>query len=333
MSYEVLRADFISRLSDTLNPNLMDLILSALDQSADRFDIKPKCTDLIVRQDFLEPVRLYIATKSVENLTKDTLKNYYGILSKFINALQRPIGEITAVNVRVYLDKYRADRGVCSSTLEGMRVCIKDFFTWCMDEGLISSNPCAHVKSIKCPENTRQPMSRLDLEKIRKSCIKSRELALVEVLYSTAARVSEVANMKKSDIDLVEKTIVIPHGKGDKRRIAYLSSKSLLAISAYLSERDDSCDYLFVNVRGKEKHKLCRGAIEVVVKNIVDRTDVKTHVTPHVFRTTTSTHALDSGMPIEQVQLMLGHAKIQTTLRYAKVNDAEVKRSHQKFIA
>jgi len=333
MSYEILRADFASKLTEFMKPELMQLVLSALDQSADRFEIKPKNTDLIVRQDFLEPVRLYIASKSVENLAVGTLKNYYRTLSKFINAMQRPINEITAVNIRVYLDNYKRTRGIKDSTQEVLRVTIKDFFTWCMDEGLIQSNPCSHVKAIKIDDNTRQPMSRMELEMIRKACGNPRESALVEVLYSTAARVSEVCNMKISDIDFVEKTIVITRGKGGKRRTAYLNAKAILAIRSYLETRDDSSEYLFVNIRGGNKHKLCKGALETVVKHITARTDVQTHVTPHVFRTTTSTHAIDSGMPIEQVQRMLGHAKIQTTLRYAKISDVSVKNSHQKFIA
>ena len=334
MSYEILRADLISRLqSSSLSDTQLEEVLQALDHAADRFDVRPKCTDLIVREDYLEPVRLYIATKSVEGLTRETLKNYYLALTKFINTLQRPITEITAVNVRVYLDNYQKLRHICNSTKDGLRVTIKDFFTWCLEEGLIPSNPCAHVKAIRFSDNSRQPMTPLELEKVRRSSYSPREVALVEVLNSTAARISEVCNIKISDIDFAEKTIVIPHGKGDKRRTVYLNAKSILSIHAYLGTRTDDCEYLFVNVRGKSKHKLCRKTLEMEIKKVVSRADVKTHITPHVFRTSTSTRALDSGMPIEQVQRMLGHAKIQTTLRYAKINDAEVKRSHQRYVS
>ena len=333
MSYEIMRADFITRITDHVSPELLEDILSALDQSANRFDIKPKCTDLIVREDYLEPVRLYIASKSVENLTKGTLKNYYSTLRKFVNALQRPIDQITAVNVRVYLDNYKKTNGICSSTQEGIRIVIKDFFTWCLEEGLVTSNPCCHVKAIKYADNTRQPMNAFELESVRKACVDPCETALVEVLYSTAARISEVANMKISDIDFANKSIVIPHGKGDKRRVTYLSTKAIMAIYAYLATRSDDCDYLFVTKRYKKKHGVQNKALEEWLKKIVQRANVKDSITPHVFRTTASTDALERGMPIEQVQRFLGHAKIQTTLRYAKINDADVKRNHQKFIA
>lgn len=333
VSYELMRADFVSRLSGIVPPDQLQPILDALDQSADRFDVSPKCTDLIVCQDFMEPVRLYIASKSVENLATRTLKNYYYVLSRFINAMQRPIDQITAVNVRVYLDNYRRARNVKDGTLEGVRIVIKDFFSWCVEEGLLQKNPCSHVKAIRCPDNTRQPLSAIDLEKIRKAASSPREVALVEVLYSTMARISEISNMKISDIDFSERTVVIPHGKGDKRRVSYLNAKSVLAIHAYLATREDHCEYLFVNDFGVNKHKVSAKSLQTIVRKVADRTDVAAHVTPHVFRTTSSTHALDSGMPIEQVQRILGHAKIQTTLRYAKINDAEVKRSHQKYVS
>lgn len=332
MSFDLLRSDFASRLFGIVSPEIIPDILSALDRSVEDYEISPRKTDLIVREDFLKPVRNYIASKSVENLARGTLYNYYLRLSHFIGAILRPVREITSVNIRVYLDNYKKATGVSDCTLENIRIIIKSFFTWCVDEGIISQNPCNKIKPIRYADNSRQPMTTMELEKIRKACVNPRETALVEVLYSSAARISEIANMKLSDISFSDKTVVIPHGKGDKRRISYLSAKAILAIRSYLSTRDDDCEYLFVNVRGP-KHKIAKKSLEEVIRKIVERTDIKTHVTPHVFRTTSSTHALDSGMPIEQVQRFLGHAKIETTLRYAKVNDADLRRSHQKYFA
>ena len=330
MSYEILRTDFSARLFGLVSPDLIPEVLAALDRSAENYDITPRKTDLIIREDYLKPVRQYIASKSVENLSRGTLYIYYNRLAAFFNALQRPVGQITAVNIRVYLDAYKKERRVKDCTLEHIRIIIKEFLTWCVDEGIITANPCNKVKPIKYADNSRQPMTQMELEKVRDACRTPRELALVEVLYSTAARVSEVSALQISDVNFQDRTVVIRHGKGDKRRITYLSAKAALAIKSYLSTRSDDCGYLFVPVRGP-KHQITKKSLESALKSIVDRAGISTHVTPHVFRTTSSTHALDSGMPIEQVQRFLGHARIQTTLRYAKVNDADLRRSHQKY--
>ena len=329
--YEIVRAQIITGLNNFLSSDVISQVLSVIDHAMERYEVKDKCTDIITTENYLDTIKYYVATKSIENLSKNTLNNYFYTLKNFMDSFKCQPSQISSTNIHVYLDNYKKTRKVSGCSLNNMRVIIKNYFEWLVEMDIIKTNPCTHIKPIKYKDNTRQPISLIDLEKIRNACITLRETAIIEMLYSTAARVSELINMKISDIDFIEKTVVIPHGKGDKRRISYLNAKAILSLKNYLETRTDNCEYLFVNEKGSDKHKINKKTIERAIKVIVERTDVTAKVSPHVFRTTSGTNALHSGMPIEQVQKFLGHAKIQTTLRYAKINDDDVKQSHRKY--
>ena len=175
-------------------------------------------------------------------------------------------------------------------------------------------------------------MTALELEKVRNACRSLREKALVDFLYSTAARVSELSNLDIRHVNLTDHTVRIEHGKGDKGRTTFLNAEAEISLRAYLDSRTDDCAALFVNKYG-EKRRMQKRSIEDEICRIVSRCDLSVHVTPHIFRHTAASLALQRGMPIEQVQKFLGHARIQTTLRYAKILSADVKSSHAKYVA
>ena len=333
MSYDAFRADFASRLLSVIpDPDCLNEVLLRLDAAAAGYDFSLRCTDLIVADGIPDAVRLFIASKSIQNLKKGSLANYFAALRDFFFHVRKPVDQVTAADVRLFLAWYKQTRNVKDGTIDHKRVTLNGFFEWCVDEELIRKSPMRHVQPMRVADPERLPMTAIELEKVRNSCRTLREKALVDFLYSTAARVSEVCAIDLRNVDFMEHTVRIEHGKGDKGRTTYLNPEAEVSLKAYLASRSDDCPALFVPVRG-EAHHLKKKTVENEINRIVSRCELSVKVTPHVFRHTAASLALQRGMPIEQVQKFLGHAKIQTTLRYAKVLDFEVKLNHQKFVA
>jgi len=333
VSYETFRTDFASNLLPVLpDPDLLQSILAALDRTSAGYDFAIKTTDLIVSDGLPDAVRLYLTTKSIENLKKGTLGNYYSALRRFFATVRKPVDQVTAADVRLYLGWYKQTYNVSDGTLDGRRIILNSFFEWCVDEDILRKSPMRHVKPMRIADPERLPMTAIELEKVRNACTTLREKALVDFLYSTAARISEVCALDLRNIDFTEHTVRIEHGKGDKGRTTFLNAESEISLKEYLASRTDSCPAVFVPVKGPAHH-LCKKSLEQEISRIVSRCEVSVKVTPHVFRHTAASLALQRGMPIDQVQKWLGHARIQTTLRYAKTLNFDVKISHQKYVA
>lgn len=332
MSFETFRADLISRIQPALSDGDLDAVLSALDAMSSSWEISPKSTALIVSDGLPDAVRIYIASKSVENVAVGTLKNYYATLRDFFAVVRRPVEDVTTADARLWLNWFKKERGISNSYLDHKRIVLNSFFEWLVDEDMIRKSPMRHIKPIKYEENTRLPMTALELETVRKSCRSLREKALVDFLYSTAARVSEVVAMKIEDVNFTDHTVFIRCGKGGKSRTTFLNAESEVSLRAYLASRSDNDPSLFVSVKNPI-HGIGKKALECDIQRIVSRCHISVHVTPHVFRHTAASLALQRGMPIDQVQKWLGHARIQTTLRYAKTLNFDVKVSHQKYVA
>ncbi len=333
MSYESFRNDVSARLLDIL-PDSASLapILAAIDAAAAPFEFSRRCTDLIVTDGVPDAVRLYIASKAVQNIAKGTLANYYRALRLFFQHVKLPLEKVSANDIRLYLYFYKQSRNVQDGTIESLRIILNGFFEWCTDEDLLQKNPCRRVHSVKAASHERLPLNALELETVRQSCHSLREKAMVDFMYSTACRVSEFSAMNISDINWQEHTVRIRHGKGDKARTTFLNAESEVSLKAYLATREDDSDALFVTVRAPHRRMGVK-SIQDEVARIVSRCSLSVHVTPHIFRHTAASLALQRGMPIDQVQRFLGHAKIQTTLRYAKLLDCDVKISHGKYVA
>ena len=333
MSYESFRAEFSSSLSNILGDhNQIQAVLLALDTVSTGYDFKRKVTDLIVHDGLPDEVRLYLASKSVENLKKGSLNNYYSALKRFFSRVTKPVNQVTSNDVRLYLHWYKETYNIKNSTLETIRIVLNSFYEWCVDEEIVNKSPLRHVQAIRVEDPERLPLSALELETVRQNCQTLREKALVDFLYSTACRVGELCALDIKNIDFSEHTVRIEHGKGDKGRTTYLNPEAEVSLKAYLASRHDDCPALFVPIRGRARH-LEKRAVEVEIDKICSRCGLSIRVTPHVFRHTAASLALQRGMQIEQVQRFLGHARIQTTLRYAKVLDLDVKINHRKFVS
>lgn len=332
MSFESFRAGMISRLAPVLPEDHLQEVLRVLDDMGSSWEFTPKSTAIITSGGLPDEVRNYLACKSIENIKKSTLRNYFYLLRLFFDMVRLPVDRITAVEVRKFLSWYKLNKNVTNDTLNHKRIILNSFFDWCADEYPEIRNPMKHIKPIKCEDPERLPMTALELEKVRRSCRTVREKALVDFLYSTAARVSEVCDLNLDDISFAEHTVHIRCGKGGKGRTTFLNAESEISLKAYLDSRQDDNPALFVNVN-RPHGRIVKKSLEAAITKIVSRCEVSVHVTPHVFRHTAASLALQRGMPIDQVQKWLGHAKIQTTLRYAKTLNFDVRLSHQKYCA
>lgn len=331
--YEQFRNHFTVALSGNFSNEVISIILDTLDRVAFDYEIRRKNTKLIIyNEDLPEVVKTYLVCKKMEGLSDGTLENYTRYLRMFFKSLKKSPEQVTANDIRVYLYCYQKERSVTNRSLDKYREYISRFYQWACDENYIQSNPARTIKPIKYEIKPRQALSQMELEYIRMACTSVREKAIIEFLYSTGCRVSELSIVKKCDIDWNNKSVHL-FGKGNKHRISFLNAKAEVAIKEYLNERNDHNEYLFVSER-KPHNQLKKPGIEKIVRNISRKASVNIskHVTPHVLRHTTATTAIQNGMPIEDISKLLGHSKIDTTMIYAHTSIEHVQLEHKKYI-
>lgn len=270
----------------------------------------------------------FLIIKKLEGCTIETITGYYTILSKFVHYINKPFSNVSTENIREYLINYQTRNSVTNRSLDDIRRCISSFFNYLEDEGITDRNPTRKVHKIKYDKVIKKPFTDVELEKIRDSCKTPREKALVDLLASTGCRVSEVMRMDISDFDM-EKREVLVYGKGNKERIVYIDARTKLHIQEYINTRHDDNSALFVTSR-KPYRRLSKNVIENIIRDISKESGVA-NVHPHRFRRTLATSLINKGMPIEQVQVILGHSKLETTTIYAQVNQESVKMNHSRF--
>lgn len=326
---ELFRDELLSELQKEFSEEDLQKILAAFDKAAANFDIQHKSTDLITTDGLPEEVKWFIASKVIANCSEGTINQYKYKLINFFGVVQKSVQQITANDIRLYLYWYKTHRNVNNHTLNHTRIVLNAFFGWCVNEGnLIMKNPAATVEKIKYQEPQRQPLTAYELEVLRWHCQNIREKALVDFLFSTGLRISECANVKLSDINWGQRSVVIQHGKGDKARIVFFNAESELTLRKYLETRNDDCNGLFVSMR-KPIHAIGTRALENIVTAIGKRAGI--HAFPHKLRHTFATIGLNSGMPIEKLQKLLGHVKPETTLIYAKLDQVDLQLEHRRI--
>ena len=332
--YEHFRNKFMcAALEKGIPKESLDITLKALDETSAEFEIKRRETALIpYGEEIPEIVKLYVVCKKIDGLADTTLETYMRVLGIFFRAVRKPAEMVTPNDIRLYLYQYQKERGCSNRSLDKYRGYLYSFFTWATDEGYIPRNPMKTITAIKYEKKPRLNLTQLELEYLRSGCRTVRDHAIVEFLYSTGCRVSELSTVKKSDIDWNARSVHL-FGKGKKHRTSYLNAKAEVSLLTYLQSRNDDCEYLFVTER-KEYRQLSTAAIEKVIRKIAERTSFKIEksVTPHVLRHTMATRAVESGMPIEEVKQILGHEKIDTTMIYTHTCVESVRSSHQRHI-
>ena len=334
MDYESFKVQLSAVLSTILQD--VSIVMDRIDAIAQGYEIRKKETAISVYQsDIPEALMLFLAAKGVEEKSKSTLKLYRSVLSGFFRSMHKPIGSISTNDVRVYLFHCRSNRHHAAVTVGNTRRILNGFFEWCVMEQIVQMNPVKRIAAIKPDPSPRHAMQRTELEYLRNACTSLRDKALVDFLFSTGARVSEVSNARITDINWEKKSVQIVHGKGNKSRTTYLNPEAEVSLRAYLDSRQDASPYIFARVRGKSDKPLSPKAIQEAIDRIVANAhrEFSVHITPHIFRHTVATIALRNGMALEQVQHFLGHAKPETTLIYAEVSDDDVRHSHSRYVA
>lgn len=282
---QVIIQSVLQALQGKAEPEVLDTVQDVLVIQLNQYEIQERSTELTVSDNSTEGMlRRYIATKRIEGKAESTLRRYWEQNLKLIQFLQKPLHEITTDDIRFYMAYRRQQGRVSNRTLDGMRRCYRSFFSWLSAEGIISRNPCAALNQIKSRKQIKKPYSAVELELIRKSCTDDRDLALVEFLYSTGCRVSEVSELDTVDIDMATGECIVI-GKGNKERTVYLTDVAMLHLQTYLNSRTDNSIALFA---GKGTPRLTKGGIETLLKRIGRAAGVE-NVHPHRFRRTLAT--------------------------------------------
>lgn len=271
----------------------------------------------------------YLRSKQLEGLSSLTLKNYKQNISYLQSAVLKRFENMTTRDIKNFLYDYQLENKISNSTLDDMRRVYSSFFNFLDEEDYILKNPVKKIHHIKSKKSIKKAFSEEEIIRLQDSCTSKRDRALIDFLYSTGVRVSELCRLNITDIDFNNKELIV-FGKGNKERIVYFDSRTKVHLIDYLESRDDNNDALFV-VSTEPHERLTPAGVEYIVKMIGNKAGVK-KCHPHRFRHTLATRLINRGMPIEQVQKLLGHTKIDTTLIYAQVDQSNVKSSHERFV-
>lgn len=277
-----------------------------------------------------EYLKMFLNAKKIEGCSERTLQYYRVTVEHLLKHVTAQIRKITTDEIRNYLVEYQKINNCSKVTVDNIRRNISSFFTWLEEEDYILKSPMRRIHKIKTKTVVKEIISDEAIEKMRDYCREKRDLAIVDLLYSTGIRVGELVNLNISDLDLEQRECVV-YGKGDKERRVYFDAKAKIHLQEYICSRTDDNPALFVTLDAPHTRLKISG-VEIRLRELGKVLGL-TRIHPHKFRRTMATRAIDKGMPIEQVQKILGHSQIDTTMQYAIVNQTNVKTSHQKYIA
>jgi len=274
-------------------------------------------------------IEKFISAKKTENCSGKTLKYYQDTINMMVERIDKDVRRIVTEDIREYLINYQEERKTSKVTIDNIRRILASFYSWLEDEDYIIKSPMHRIHKVKTTSIIKETYTDEELEKMRDVCGELRDLALIDVLASTGMRIGEMVLLNRDDIDFSERECVVL-GKGDKERIVYFDARAKLHLQEYLDSRTDDNPALFVSLRTPHK-RIQIGGIEHRLREIGKNLKIS-KVHPHKFRRTLATMAIDKGMPIEQLQRLLGHQRIDTTLQYAMVKQSNVKMAHKKYI-
>lgn len=274
-------------------------------------------------------VDLFLAAKRIEGCSEKSLKYYESTIMAMLDELHKEVKQIDTDDIRSYLTEYQARKKSSKVTIDNIRRILSSFFSWLEDEDYILKSPVRRIHKVKTGTNIKETYSDEALELMRDSCTELRDLAMIDMLASTGMRVGEMVLLNREDINFNERECVV-FGKGDKERIVYFDARTKIHLQNYLQSRADDDPALFVSLQTPH-NRMSIGGIEVRLRQLGKRLGLN-KVHPHKFRRTLATMAIDKGMPIEQLQQLLGHKRIDTTLQYAMVKQSNVKIAHRKYI-
>ena len=273
---------------------------------------------------------MFLNAKKIEGCSERTLTYYKTTVEKLLDGITDPIRKVTTDDIREYLANYQGLNDCSKTTIDNIRRNISSFFTWLEEEDYIIKSPMRRIHKIKTTKTVKEVISDEEIERMRDKCKNLRDLAIIDLLYSTGMRIGELVRLNIDDIDFEERECIV-FGKGDKERRVYFDAKTKIHLMGYINSRSDDNPALFVTLDAP-CDRLKISGVEIRLRRLGRELGIN-RVHPHKFRRTMATRAIDKGMPVEQVQKLLGHSQIDTTMRYAIVNQTNVKVAHRKFIA
>lgn len=314
----------MNEMAEYLNINQLKKLQEVLlKQLSDKVQVK----ETVDNEDYL---KLFLAAKKIEGCSERTIKYYQSTIEHMLARIKVPVRKITTDEVRAYLVAYQQINNCSKVTVDNIRRNISSFFSWLEEEDYILKSPMRRIHKIKTKTVVKEVISDETIELMRDHCTEIRDIAMIDMLYSTGIRVGELVNLNIGDVNLLQRECIV-YGKGDKERRVYFDAKTKIHLQKYLDSRTDNNPALFVTLDSPHARLQISG-VEIRLRNLGKQLGLA-RIHPHKFRRTMATRAIDKGMPIEQVQKILGHSQIDTTMQYAIVNQTNVKTSHQKYIA
>ena len=292
-------------------------------------DVIDKIKDSDIPKNNKDALKLFIDAKRIEGCSEKSLNYYRTTLELTLKRVGKDYFFINTEDLRGFLSLYKEQKNVSKTTIDNVRRIISTFFTWLENEDYISKSPCRRIHKVRTGKVVKEVYSDETIELIKQATKNKRDLAIIEILISTGIRVGELVKLNLNDIDFEGKECIVL-GKGNKQRKVYFDAKTKIHLKQYIESRKDDNEALFVSLL-KPYNRLEISGVEIMLKKIGRKIGIN-KVHPHKFRRTLATKAIDKGMPIEQVQHLLGHSKIDTTLEYAMVDDHNVKLSHKKYL-
>ena len=324
MKKEII-TEVLQRMLPYLNNQQLDQLKSTVDSVLTKYVI----ADDSIIQSSEEFVSKFIGAKRIEGCSEKTLNYYRKTITDMLSSIEKEAMHITTEDLRKYLTDYQEKKKISKVTVDNIRRILSSFFSWLEDEDYILKSPVRRIHKVKTTSTVKETYTDEALEQMRDSCAELRDLAMIDMLASTGMRVGELVLLNRNDINFNERECVVL-GKGNKQRIVYFDARTKIHLQKYLESRADTDEALFVTLKSPHT-RLTIGGVEVRIRGLGKSLGMdKVH--PHKFRRTLATVAIDKGMPIEQLQQLLGHKRIDTTLQYAMVKQSNVKNAHRKYI-
>lgn len=310
-----------------LDNSQMKMLYKVLEKSLMGYEISEnkQCVD----NENIDYIELFVSAKRIEGCSEKTLHYYSQTINSVIEYIGKEIPHITTEDLRLYMTNYQDNRKSSKVTIDNIRRILSSFFAWLEDEDYIIKSPVRRIHKVKSATTIKETYSDENLEQMRDNCDELRDLALIDILASTGMRIGELVLLNREDINFEERECIV-FGKGSKERLVYFDARTKIHLQNYLKSRTDTNKALFVSLK-KPFNRMTIGGIEVRLREMGKRLGIN-KVHPHKFRRTLATMAIDKGMPVEQLQKLLGHQRIDTTLQYAMVKQSNVKIAHRRYI-
>lgn len=327
---DLLLNGIMNQLKCILDTEKTILVSEIVMNELSKYEINKLANDYeVIKRENSNLVSVFISAKRIEGCSEKTIGYYKSSIDKLLIAIPKDIHEITTNDIRCYLAQQQDNKKLSKVTIDNLRRIFSSFFSWLEDEDYITKSPVRRIHKVRTDTLVKDVLSDESMEILRDNCTEIRDVAMIDLLASTGIRVGELVKMNREDIDFQERQCIV-FGKGNKEREVYFNARTKIHLKCYLEQRTDNNPALFVSLSSPHS-RLTISGVENRLRQLGKRANIiKVH--PHKFRRTLATMAIDKGMPIEQVQKLLGHVKIDTTLHYAMVNQTNVKLAHRKFL-